>query len=963
MNKSGVRLKSGLTTDALLAAIQAKPPQSTVADGTQREDAQPWRLAAAVLQVYDPGSLVPFGAPRTERAADVLQPESVRAVGWRDKRYRTLLSDVRIAALAELGDRASMRRALAANPDREMTGVQVLFEAWLDDALQPEKLGYGKLEDLRQLYEWGLERFGNLPRRADFDQLRARRAGLALFEHLVDESFVGRERELQRLRDFVGVVEPSLWTQLRAFLFDGPRGPLVLCGPGGVGKTALIGRFLMDHVENRHIGWFPFAYLPFDSEILDVRQPWTLLAAAADQLSVQVMPAGTDAAPREIKSAFLKFRAALAGFRDQRAALVARTASVASQHQRTAGTRTADDRLGTSFGNLLRTVASFTGESQEARRVPVLLVLDTFEEVLYRAEEDLIGLWRMLNIVQKAFPALRILISGRGDPPRISIGHQSSEPFPLDELDESDALLALQRQGVADPKVRAAIVAQVGRSPLTLKLAARAAREEVVQSKGFNNLRTTTGWLRFRVAGDVVRGQLYQRILNHIHDEGVKALAHPGMALRKVTPDLIRNVLAPVCLPGPVTKAGASKLFEALRLEHSLVRLEDDSSLRYREEVRTPMLGLLAIDKPDQLRELRRRAVEYYASGHDEPAERAEELYNRMMLGQPPEVLDRRWMPGVERYLGTAVEEIPNAQKIWLARHMSIRLPEAVYAQADLAAWEELIGGRALELLRYNELREVQALLAQRTDRTPQSPLYAIELRTLMGLGEFARAFAVGQHALENLTTQNPGRLSEALWLTAQAAKITQSEETLPLLARLAEIARTLSSRLPEVQALAELILFAPEGQRADLRDRLAATLDKLDEAEIDSERPLLRLACVRLGGNYPRTLARMMLHVTGDLLSLIASKELDMTAVARPALDILRKADPRWKNAALDNPARFAQSLIELVHRDEPETAVVQAVLVLMSAEQADLSAATLAGLDSYRESFELRAAAEVVA
>jgi hypothetical protein len=270
------------------------------------------------------------------------------------------------------------------------------------------------------------------------------------------------------------------------------------------------------------------------------------------------------------------------------------------------------------------------------------------------SKEDLIGLWRMLEVVQQSFPALRVLISGRGEPRPIQIGGQKSESLALDDLFEPDALLMLERLGVADPAARTAIVRQVGRSPLTLRLAARAAQEEVVQSQGFGGLRSA-GFLGIRLPGDIIRGQLNRRILDDIHDDGVRALAHPGMALRKVTPDVIQNVLAPICMSEPVDQARAEELFEALRREHTLVSLEDDSSLRYREEVRTPMLSLLARDKRDQLLALRERAVDYYASGlRDQPAERAEELYNRMMLEQAPAALDGRWMSGVERYLGPA---------------------------------------------------------------------------------------------------------------------------------------------------------------------------------------------------------------------------------------------------------------------------------------------------------------------
>lgn len=958
---TSLRLKSGLTTEALLASIRGGEMKRTPASvpNENPDQIQAWRLAAAVLHVYNPATLKPYGqSPKS--AADILFSESAPAIGWRNENYRTLRTTIRSTALTELATRQRMRECLAANPEREVTGVQALFEAWLEQKIDLHGLRYEQLEDMRQLYDWGLEALGGLPKRKAFDRLRARRAGVALFEHLVDNSFVGRRAELQRLREFVGVVEPSVWAKVRAFLDRGPRAPLILSGKGGVGKTALLGRFLLEYVDNTENGWFPFVYLPFDSESIDVRQPWTLLAAATDQLATQMMPAGADDIPSEIASAFANFRGAIAQFRSERASTIARATSDATQAFRNSRSLATEDMLGKEFGTLLSIIASFSAARQEARDVPVVLILDSFEEVVYRTDEDLLGLWRMLTTIQESFSALRVVIAGRTEPRPFQIGGRQPSSVILDDLIESDALVMLEKLGVANPVARASIVRQVGRSPLTLRLAARAAQQEAIEAKGFVSLDTRT-WYGWRLAGNVIRGQLYRRILDHIHDEGVRVLAHPGMALRKVTPQLIENVLAPVCMHQAIDGARANELFEALRREHSLVRLDDDSSLRYREEVRTPMLGLLARDKPEQLAELRERAVAFYVSTDGAPAERAEELYNRMMLQQDPTLLDGRWMPGVERYLASSVEELPTVQKVWLARHMSIELPKDVYQQADVTAWEELVGGKALELSRYGTAEDVVRLLHERTDRTPESSLYAIEMRALMNLGRFMDALSLGKRAMDGWTMANPGRLCEVLWLASQAAKQGNLPgEAAGLLLQMVEIAGDLSSRLPEAQGLTDLLSFAPNERKIELQGRLAGALDKLTDAEIDSERSLVRLACLRLGTGYPSVLKKMLRYVLSELSLLIGSKRIDVSDAASQAHQALQLADPGvWAATHFEDPVAFAQGLIELVYQS-PTIAVLEAVLRIMAAEKADLSAATLSGINDYRQSFELRAAPE---
>jgi hypothetical protein len=91
------------------------------------------------------------------------------------------------------------------------------------------------------------------------------------------DRFFGRHAELEKLRSYVGVVRAdSLLQQAnRAFsrasgsLFG--RAPLTVWGVGGVGKTTLIAKFMLEHV--RAAEWrFPFAYLDFDRPTVSARK-------------------------------------------------------------------------------------------------------------------------------------------------------------------------------------------------------------------------------------------------------------------------------------------------------------------------------------------------------------------------------------------------------------------------------------------------------------------------------------------------------------------------------------------------------------------------------------------------------------------------------------------------------------------------------------------------------------------
>ena len=264
-----------VTTFSLLQALDERfAARRTAAAPPPTASEQPYLHAAAVLHVFDPTRLRPAGtAPGTNGSA-VLLRHSIPAVGWRHAGLRTLRPEARRSALRALGSRDAMQAALAANLERTRTGLQQQFERWLAaGGFSLEQMTYVELEDLSQLYDWGLDDLGGLPPLDQVERALTRRSAVAVFEHLVDRNFVGRARELQILEN-----------QLLLSDSGQPRGPLAIWGPGGSGKTALIGRFLIRYVEAPERGWFPFAYLPFDSETLDIREPFTLLLAMAAQL-------------------------------------------------------------------------------------------------------------------------------------------------------------------------------------------------------------------------------------------------------------------------------------------------------------------------------------------------------------------------------------------------------------------------------------------------------------------------------------------------------------------------------------------------------------------------------------------------------------------------------------------------------------------------------------------------------
>ena len=627
-------LEQSRSTEDILERFQRRV-RSVESDSTSEIDRRrlDYRQAAAVLHVFALSELRPVRLQEDNGAATVLFDDTIPATGWADQGLRTLRQNVRREAIRTLGSRAALRDALKANPERRTTEVQRLFERWLvSDKLDLATLSSRQLQAATVLCDWGLEQFGFPPQR-NVEEAWLRRSVVAPFEILA-EGFIGRKAELETLRQYVGLSESSLWSRARAFLRRGSAvGPLVAFGPGGIGKTALIARFILDYFDSRESSRFPFVYLPFDDPSLDAGEPSTLIAATFKQIEAHCAGNPELAGNPDVVRTIPSFRKVLDDYLDRREGLSSRAARTASQRERIDSLHKLDRQLKSNLTKVLRVISE--GSSDGTNAAPILFVLDSYEEVEFRTARDLQLLWNFFDELAKSLPQIRIVVAGRSSPHGEKYGKLRAQFLPLEELTPEDAAILLQRLGVDNREVVDAVINQVGRSPLTLRLAARVLRDEDANASGIRGLSTTRFGL-FRIGPELIRGLLYRRILDHIHDPDARALAHPGMALRRVTPEIIRDVLAPVCGLGYPTLERAEELFRCLHDEHTLVQLDETGALRYREEIRRPMLALLTSDKPSQTEQLHRVVADYYADQNDDIS-RAEEIYHLLMQG------DRDW--------------------------------------------------------------------------------------------------------------------------------------------------------------------------------------------------------------------------------------------------------------------------------------------------------------------------------
>jgi hypothetical protein len=691
----------------------------------------PWHVAAAVLSTFDRATLRPALNLAGDGDLIGLLADSMPVLDVQGNNRWKLLVEIRRDILRALGGREKIQQALGVNPERSRDDpVQSMFEAYVDGSVPPlDKQDIIQVAATFEVAQWlqGLDLQLGSPV-PDLEDIRVRNDYLTLlqpFEELAGTNFAGRTRELQELRDYVGVLPPGsvkerIVRAARKVFRLQEKPPLVIHGPGGMGKSALIARFIWEHAtipDSR----FPFVYLDFDRASLRAEEPLTLLSEAVRQLGLQYEQARVFA--DRVRSAW-------------QSELIYRSADpVTSAVSRSAASPTAStehDWLGYTgdFASLLAHVRDGSA--------PCLFVLDTFEEAQRRGNVVVSSLCRFFEILQQAVPRLRIVVVGRAP---LSVDGFPTDPRPLGDFDEDAARLFLQKRGVQSPELIRTIIKRIGKSPLSLLLAAMAVQQ--AQQSGEAEDLKLTGIRGAQLNESQIQGYLYRRILNHVQDEEVRRLAYPGLILRRVTPEVIRKVLAGPCKVPVPDEAAAQNLFDRMGREVTLVQFED-GTLIHRRDLRRIMLPLLRDSTASETAyQIEDAAIGYYQE-LDGSVERAEEIYHRLSRHQPFNAIAERWTDDVKPLLFNALEpnELGARERAWLLSRLdpSQRLHDEESAAADLETWEWDTEQKVRELLGRNRSAAALAALQARSERSPGSPLYRAEADVLQRLKRWDEA-------------------------------------------------------------------------------------------------------------------------------------------------------------------------------------------------------------------------------
>ena len=664
-------------------------------DGTaSAEDRWAWAEAAAVVATFDADGLQPSQvATPAGRVALLLES---RAVAAGDRRRWVLPERIRVPALKRLAARGDLARVRVANASAVPEASDAL-DATLGTLLAGVQPSADELRDpdrLRALIEvtgWLAGVVAPLPSRVELRAALERATLIAPFRHLTRGFFAGRDEELTRLRAYVDAP-------------DGAQGaPILIHGPGGMGKSALLAHFTLAYSErdpSNAATWRPFVYLDFDRPELDARDTDGIVLAIVRQLGPQVPAIAVRAA--ELVETWTKQR------REQRAR--APRGKIPS----------ADDVRARMKGGLERFVQAAELLAQVPG--PLLVVLDTLEEVQYATPDLVDTLASMVASLATKVPAMRPVLVGRLEL-GAGIEVQSIE---LKDLPPhaAEALLVseLPPEIAQHPGLVHRVCEAVRGNPLSLRLAAEVLKREQTALELFDDE------LQQRVGDAILQGRLYERILGHIHDAGVRALAYPGLVLRRITSEVIRYVLAGPCKLDVPDDGVARALFNQLAKEVALVGSTANDVLELRAELRRVVREDLARDpkSADERRAVHEAAVAYYAQ-RPGIADRAEEIYHRLALDQDPLEVDKRWLTGCEAYLQTAVTELAERGRAYLANRVGIVLDAQQVQTASQLEWEEWAYKRASDLLAFGMPQKALDVLAGRVNRLATSKLHVVE--------------------------------------------------------------------------------------------------------------------------------------------------------------------------------------------------------------------------------------------
>jgi len=619
------------------------------------------------------------------------------------------------------------------------------------------------------------------------------------------DGFVGRTAELANLRDYVGVIASGAWISVRRLARSAGirrNGPIVITGIGGIGKSTLVAKLLIDHSSVEPALRFPFAYLDFDRPGIIATEPVNLLIEMTRQLGWQ----------------FEALDKPLAQLRNdlRREAVSANTPSLGSATTSGSPSIMAEAQA---LSSGLNRLCGIIREAKLDDR-PLLLVCDTFEEVQARLDNGVERVAALIAQLTEELPMMRTIISGR-DEHLEKLGRmvKIDRVLPLKYLDEDAAMSLVASEGI-DTAVAKEVIAVAGKSPLTLRLASQLVNEfgpDAIKPGILDSI-----WQKF--SSQARDAYLYNRVLSHIGDPTLRMLANPGLLLRVITREVVQTVMGPA-RDMEIGDKQAENVFESLRATGWLLEGGTEGEvLRHRTELRKACIPLISEAEPGMSKRLHSLAADYYRSRMQrdvDDANRVEWAYHELATGRDLESVDREWNDILASSLGGTIDELNGGGRAYLKARANQPLTPDELALLPERMWRECVQAAVNQLLASYRVEEAASILFDKRRTLNDAAVITLGAIVADRNGDWSAAIARWKDALA-IEKKDVGVLLQA---AESASRAESGEAGAKLYSKVfgrsraqhsdrirASIGLSLSNRLTFVERAGEL----PPGTRLD---------------------------------------------------------------------------------------------------------------------------------------------------
>ncbi|MPQ57484.1 hypothetical protein [Duganella sp. FT27W] len=635
-------------------------------DNSQKNGLPPLFAEAAVSETFRPKELLEKWLERFPNADEREQVQAIGAAlelqtlskpmedGGGDDAFG-LPNDLRLELLAKLGARRALSVLKTFSP-RKMTRIESDFQTLLEDrAASVDSQNREALTSILNANRWALAVGIHSP--YSEEELLQDLKKLDFLQNLGGADlnrFVGRASELGRLHKlFNGLADHRITARIE--------------GPGGIGKSLLVCRFIADLLIpeplNEHIVPNAVFHIDFDRVAFHQARLITILHEFL------------------LQSGFWHANQDSDEFNDL----------LESARRATNGVASGSDKLLSESRGLERyitrgLVALFNTNPRPPR---IVVFVDSYEQVLGFDDTAAGACSRAIDLLEEAGAVVMIIYASR-----TFFGETFSPVEPHIKLvgltaPEADTYLRT-RVELLGLKVSSSVLSEVrqsvGNTPLALRLAA-----SLIEHDPSDRMVREWGHVAEQ-SPELIQAALYDRLLRRVRNEQLKKVAIPGLLLRRITPDIIEQVLASAC-GLDLTVTTPAQLIAAAKKEGQLFdeKNNDPGALWHRQDVRLTMLNNLdrSIDSAT-FRAVNEQAVAYYVRQQGRLA-RVEELYHRLRLNQDTQILESRWVDGAETELRRVRNEFSAQAQAFLriragsAHRASITAFSNTVASVDLA--------------------------------------------------------------------------------------------------------------------------------------------------------------------------------------------------------------------------------------------------------------------------------------